>query len=54
MTYAYIIEGLDAEQRETIDRSLAADTGGDTKAQARRERDAIASLMGSQGAVVRK
>lgn len=42
MTYAFLIDGLDPEARESLDRTL--EQGGDKKAKARRERGAIAAL----------
>lgn len=43
MTYAFLTDGLDREKRAEIDKILEG--AGDRKSQAKRERDAIASLM---------
>ena len=44
MIYAHLIDGLDSERREQFDAQLAG-AGTDTKAQAKRERAVIDSLM---------
>lgn len=45
MTYAYITDGLEPDQKDDIDKALMS-TGGDEKSKARRERDAIGNLAG--------
>lgn len=50
MTYAYLIEGLDYEKREELDRALAKGSG-DEKAKAAQERGAVRSLMNMPGVV---
>lgn len=44
MTYAFLTDGLDAEQREKFDRTLAQG-GKDVKTQARAEREALEQAM---------
>lgn len=43
MTYAYLVDCLDREQREAFEQTLRGET---EKSKARRERDAVAAAMG--------